>query len=105
MRQSHNRSRAQDNLSLANNRAGFDRIRFKPRGRVDVSQRAQDVTIFGHRFDSPFGIALMVTIDVPVRANRENNLRSGFTLPLHLGPKVMLDGLLHPCWRACWRAP
>ena len=37
----------QDNLSLANNRAAFDRIRFKPRGRVDVSQRAQDVTIFG----------------------------------------------------------
>ena len=165
----------QDNLSLANNRAAFDRIRFKPRGLVDVSQRAQDVTIFGHRFDSPFGIApmgiagiarfeadiamaraaarmnvpftlssmstvpmeqvaascdsvkwlqvylpgdreratafvkraanagyqaLLVTIDVPVGANRENNLRSGFTLPLHLGPKVVVDGLLHPRWLA-----
>ncbi len=165
----------QDNLSRDNNRAAYDRIRFKPRGLVDVSKRAQDVTIFGHRFDSPFGIApmgiagiacyeadiamaraaarmnvpftlsnmstvpmeqvaascdsvkwlqvylpgdreraaafvkraanagyqaLLVTIDVPVGANRENNLRTGFTLPLHLGPKVMLDGLLHPRWLA-----
>ena len=165
----------QDNRTRDNNRAALDRIRFKPRGLVDVSQRTQEVTLFGHRFDSPFGIApmgiagiacfeadiamaraaarmnvpftlsnmstvpmekvarscdsvkwlqvympgdreraanivkrasgagyqaLLVTIDVPVGANRENNLRSGFTLPLHLNPKIMLDGLLHPRWLA-----
>jgi len=164
---------AQDDSTLANNRAAFERIRLKPRGLVDVSQRSQEVTLFGHRFASPFGIApmgiagiacfeadiamaraaarmnvpfvlsnmatvpmervarscdsvkwlqvympaereraaafvkraanagfqaLLVTIDVQVGANRENNLRSGFTLPLRLNPKIVLDGLLHPRW-------
>lgn len=164
---------AQDESTLANNRAAFERIRLKPRGLTDVSQRSQEVSLFGHRFASPFGIApmgiagiacfeadiamaraaarmnvpfvlsnmatvpmervarscdsvkwlqvympaereraaafvrraanagfqaLLVTIDVQVGANRENNQRSGFTLPLRLGPKVMLDGLLHPRW-------
>ena len=164
---------AQDDSTLANNRAAFERIRLKPRGLVDVSQRSQEVTLFGHRFASPFGIApmgiawiacfeadiamaraaarmnlpfvlsnmatvpmervarscdsvkwlqvympaereraaafvkraanagfqaLLVTIDVQVGANRENNMRSGFTLPLRLNPKIVLDGLMHPRW-------
>lgn len=164
---------AQDDSTLTNNRAAFERIRLKPRGLIDVSQCSQQVTLFGHRFASPFGIApmgiagiacfeadiamaraaarmnvpfvlsnmatvpmervarscdsvkwlqvympaereraaafvkraanagyqvLLVTIDVQVGANRENNQRSGFTLPLRLGPKVMIDGLLHPRW-------
>ena len=165
----------EDDRTLARNRAALDRVRLKPRGLVDVSQRSQEVTLFGHRFASPFGIApmgiagiarfeadlalaraaarmnvpyvlsnmstvpmekvaascdsvkwlqvympndreraarfvkraadagyqaLMVTIDVPVGANRENNLRNGFTLPLRLGPKIVVDGLLHPRWLA-----
>lgn len=166
---------AQDDRTLDNNRAVFERMRFKPRGLVDIAAREQDVTLFGHRFASPFGIApmgiagiarfeadialaraaarmnvpfvlsnmatvpmeavahccdsvkwlqaymptdreraarfvaraaaagfqaLMVTIDVPVGANRENNLRSGFTLPLRLSPRVVADALLHPRWFA-----
>ena len=165
----------QDDMSLVNNRAALERIRLLPRGLVDVSQRSQEVTLFGHRFASPFGVApmgitgfarfeadialaraaarmnvpyvlsnmatvpmeqvarscdsvkwlqvympadreraarfvkrgmdagfqaLMVTIDVPVPANRENNIRSGFSLPLRLTPKLALDGLLHPRWLA-----
>ncbi len=164
---------AQDDRTRDNNRAALDRLRFKPRGLVDIAGRGQDVTVFGHRFASPFGIApmgiagiarfeadiamaraaarmnvpyvlsnmstvpmeavarscdsvkwlqaylpadreravrfvaraaaagfqaLLVTIDVPVGANRENNLRSGFTLPLHVTPRVIADGLLHPRW-------
>ncbi|MSQ89181.1 MAG: alpha-hydroxy-acid oxidizing protein [Betaproteobacteria bacterium] len=164
---------AQDDRTRNNNRAALDRLRFKPRGLVDIAERGQDVTVFGHRFASPFGIApmgiagiarfeadiamaraaarmnvpyvlsnmstvpmeavarscdsvkwlqaylpadrersvrfvaraaaagfqaLLVTIDVPVGANRENNLRSGFTLPLHVTPRVIADGLLHPRW-------
>lgn len=166
---------AQDDCSRDNNRAAFERLRFKPRGLVDIAGRSQDVTLFGHRFASPFGIApmgiagiarfeadiamaraaarmnvpfvlsnmstvpmeavarscdsvkwlqaylpadreraarfvaraaaagfqaLLVTIDVPVGANRENNLRSGFTLPLHVSPRVIADGILHPRWLA-----
>ncbi len=164
---------AQDDRTRDNNRAAIDRVRFKPRGLVDISVRTQDVTLFGHRFSSPFGIApmgiagiahfeadialaraaarmnvpfvlsnmatvpmeavarscdsvkwlqvympadreraarfaaragaagfqaLLVTIDVPVGANRENNQRSGFTLPLRLSPRVIADGLMHPRW-------
>ena len=163
----------EDERTRINNREVFERIRFKPRGLVDVSSRPQDVTIFGHRFDSPFGIApmgiggiacfeadiamaraaarmnvpfvlsnmatvpletvarscdsvkwmqvympsdreraarfakrahdagycaLVVTIDVQVGSNRENNQRNGFSLPLRLGPRVALDGLMHPRW-------
>ncbi len=165
----------EDNSTRDNNRAAFARIRLVPRGLVDVSQRIQDVTIFGHRYAGPFGIApmgisgfaqfgadialaraaakmnlpfvlsnmstvpledvarscdsvkwmqvylpadreraakfarraanagyqaLMVTIDVPVGANRENNQRTGFTLPLRMTPKLVMDGLLHPRWVA-----
>jgi L-lactate dehydrogenase (cytochrome) len=41
---------------------------------------------------------LVVTLDVPVGANRENNLRNGFNMPLRLNAKLALDGLLHPRW-------
>jgi L-lactate dehydrogenase (cytochrome) len=40
----------------------------------------------------------VVTADVPVSANRENNVRNGFSLPIAFTPKVMLDGLMHPRW-------
>ena len=165
----------EDDSTRDNNRAALERIRLIPRGLVDVSKRSQEVTLFGHRFASPFGIApmgiagiarfeadialaraaakmnvpyvlsnmstlpmeqvarscdsvkwlqvympadreraakfvkraldagyqaLMVTIDVPVGANRENNLRSGFSLPLRMTPRLALDGLLHPRWLA-----
>src|SRR6185312_7709160 len=42
----------------------------------------------------------VVTADVPVSANRENNVRNGFSLPVTFTPKVMLDGLTHPRWLA-----
>jgi L-lactate dehydrogenase (cytochrome) len=40
----------------------------------------------------------VVTADVPVSANRENNIRNGFSLPVTFTPQVMLDGLMHPRW-------
>jgi L-lactate dehydrogenase (cytochrome) len=49
----------EDNQSRDNNRAVFDRIRFRPRSPVDVSQRSQEVQLFGRKFSSPFGIAPM----------------------------------------------
>lgn len=42
--------------------------------------------------------ALVLTTDVPVGANREYNERNGFSLPLRLEPRKVLDGLVHPRW-------
>jgi len=47
----------EDEISLKNNRAVFDRIRFKTRTMVDVSKRNQDTTIFGVKHKMPLVIA------------------------------------------------
>jgi isopentenyl diphosphate isomerase/L-lactate dehydrogenase-like FMN-dependent dehydrogenase len=47
----------EDEVSLANNRAVFDAIRFRPRTLVDVSQRSTATTIFGVRHEMPLVIA------------------------------------------------
>ena len=41
---------------------------------------------------------LVVTIDVPVSANRENNIRNGFTTPLKPSLRLAWDGLVRPNW-------
>jgi L-lactate dehydrogenase (cytochrome) len=41
---------------------------------------------------------MVVTVDVNVPANRENNLRNGFRLPIVPTPRVMLDCALNPGW-------
>jgi L-lactate dehydrogenase (cytochrome) len=41
---------------------------------------------------------LVLTIDVPVNANRENNVRSGFYKPLRPTPQLAWDCLSHPRW-------
>lgn len=41
---------------------------------------------------------LVVTADTPVPGNREHNVRSGFSMPLRVTPKVAFDSLLHPRW-------
>ncbi len=48
---------AEDDVTLRENRAVFERIRLKPRNLVDVSGRSQKVDLFGKTFDAPFGIA------------------------------------------------
>jgi L-lactate dehydrogenase (cytochrome)/(S)-mandelate dehydrogenase len=42
--------------------------------------------------------ALVVTIDNLVPGWRERDLRNGFTVPLHLGGRNLLDMALHPGW-------
>lgn len=41
---------------------------------------------------------LVLTADVPVSGNRENNLRAGFSTPLRPGPRLAWDGATHPRW-------
>src|SRR3712207_5296376 len=44
-------------VSPRNNRAVFERIRFKPRTLVDVSGRTQEITLFGQKQRIPICIA------------------------------------------------
>lgn len=47
----------EDEVSLRNNRAVFDRMRFRPRTMVDVSRRTASTTIFGVDHNMPLVIA------------------------------------------------
>lgn len=162
---------AETEAALRGNRASFDRYSLLPRVLVDTSGRSQAITLFGHRYAAPFGIApmgvvalcayrgdialaraateanipmilsassliplemvrqagahwyqaylpgeparidalvdrvaaagfetLVLTADVPVPANRENNIRNGFTVPLEPTLRLAWDGLSHPAW-------
>jgi L-lactate dehydrogenase (cytochrome) len=40
----------------------------------------------------------VVTADVPVPANRENNIRNGFQVPLAITPRLAWDTVSHPHW-------
>src|SRR2546428_12437372 len=40
----------------------------------------------------------VVTADVPVPSNRENNIRSGFRVPLAITPQIAWDTVTHPHW-------
>lgn len=48
---------AEDEVSLRNNRTAFEHIKLKPRALVDVSQRSQEITLFGRRQKMPIAIA------------------------------------------------
>ena len=41
---------------------------------------------------------LVLTVDVPVLANRENNLRNGYSAPLRPTLRLAWDGLVRPRW-------
>ena len=41
---------------------------------------------------------LVVTGDVPVASNRENNARNGFDAPFRITPKLVWQGMTHPRW-------
>ncbi|AOB26761.1 MULTISPECIES: alpha-hydroxy acid oxidase [Bordetella] len=43
---------------------------------------------------------LVLTVDIPVSANRENNVRTGFSTPLRPGLRLAWDGLTRPRWLA-----
>jgi len=41
---------------------------------------------------------LVLTVDVPMAGNRENNVRAGFSTPLRPTPRLAWDGITHPRW-------
>jgi L-lactate dehydrogenase (cytochrome) len=42
--------------------------------------------------------ALVLTVDTAVLGRRERDVRRGFSLPPAIGPRTVVDGLLHPGW-------
>ena len=46
---------------------------------------------------SGFG-TLVVTVDIPVWANRENNVRTGFSMPMRPSARLAWDGITRPRW-------
>jgi (S)-mandelate dehydrogenase len=54
----------------------------------DLIRRARDAELS----------TLVVTVDIPINAKRERNLRNGFGLPPRLKPSVVAEALMHPGW-------
>jgi len=50
------------------------------------------------RIDAAGFKTLVVTVDIPVWANRENNVRTGFSMPMRPSLRLAWDGLLRPRW-------
>ena len=64
---------------------------YLPAGRERVGRLLDRVRAAGYE-------VLVLTLDVPVGANRENNLRNGFSMPVRPNLRLALDGLVHPRW-------
>jgi (S)-mandelate dehydrogenase len=45
---------------------------------------------------------LVVTVDLPIAAKRDRDIRNGFGLPLRLDAAKILDAVLHPGWTLDW---
>lgn len=163
---------AETNQSFRENREVFEEHSFVTRVLVDITRRDAGTTLFGRRYDAPFGIApmglaalsayrgdlvlaqaaarenipmvmsgsslirledvaqanrdawfqaylpgddaaivallqrvmaagyrtLVVTADTAVGANRENNVRAGFSIPLRPSARLAWQGISHPRW-------
>jgi isopentenyl diphosphate isomerase/L-lactate dehydrogenase-like FMN-dependent dehydrogenase len=47
---------------------------------------------------------LVLTVDLPVQAKRERDIRNRFTLPMRYDARKIVDGALHPAWTWQWLA-
>lgn len=64
---------------------------YVPGDRARIGPLVERVARAGYR-------TLLVTVDVPVGGNRENNARNGFMLPLRPSVGLAWDGISHPRW-------
>src|SRR5579883_1245448 len=61
-----------------------------PKISEDMIRRARDAGL----------AALVLTVDIPINAKRERNLRNGFGLPPRLTARTIAEALTHPGWIA-----
>lgn len=64
---------------------------YLPGDEAGIAALLQRVATAGYR-------TLVVTVDTPVAANRENNVRAGFSTPLRPGVRLAWQGISHPRW-------
>ena len=60
--------------------------------------RPDDIVALVERAASAGFRKLVVTVDTAAAANRENNVRAGFSTPLRPGLRLAWDGVTHPRW-------
>jgi L-lactate dehydrogenase (cytochrome) len=78
--------------AVSDGRLWFQVYAWRDRGLVkEMIDRASDA-----RYE-----ALALTVDTAVFGRRERDVRRGFALPPAIGPRTMIDGMLHPGWT--WR--
>jgi isopentenyl diphosphate isomerase/L-lactate dehydrogenase-like FMN-dependent dehydrogenase len=75
--------------------AGFQKSRGVDRHAALDQYRSADET---DRAPTAGYDTFVVTADVPVPPNRENNIRNGFRVPLAITPRVAWDTVTHPHW-------
>jgi isopentenyl diphosphate isomerase/L-lactate dehydrogenase-like FMN-dependent dehydrogenase len=46
--------------------------------------------------------ALVLTVDLPVQAKRERDIRNEFSVPIRYSARNILDGAAHPAWTLQW---
>jgi len=46
--------------------------------------------------------ALVLTVDLPVQAKRERDIRNEFSLPIRYSARNIIDGATHPAWTLQW---
>ncbi len=64
---------------------------YLPGDQTRIDRMVDRVAASGYR-------TFVVTADVPVAGNRENNIRSGFSMPIRITPKVAWQSATHPRW-------
>ena len=71
----------------------------RPRGIRPISQACRNaIEPLVDRVAAAGYDTFVVTADVPVPPNRENNIRNGFQVPLAITPRVSWDTVTHPHW-------
>ena len=64
---------------------------YLPGDNPSISALLRRVDVAGYK-------TLVITVDTPVAANRENNLRAGFSTPLRPSARLAWQGISHPRW-------
>lgn len=63
-----------------------------------LPRKADQMQALIDRVDAAGYQTLVITVDTPSPANRENNVRTGFSSPLRPTPKLAWQGISHPHW-------
>lgn len=63
-----------------------------------LSRRTDQAEALIDRVERAGFTTLVITVDVPTAANRENNVRAGFSSPLRPTARLLWQGISHPRW-------